>query len=119
MSLYEEFIIWGMAPLPDEGEQQSVGKELSIVYKFNYQATSSFSVKMNYSFGVEGNGTLSNLVGSIFYTSVDTQQTQVVNWDGTLSSFTQKFPSSSFCSVVMVIQGDCDTYGGVLNCYLS
>jgi len=118
----EQFISWGIVQPDDisQGQQESRGKELSVIYKFNYQATSSFSVTMNFSFGAGDTGTLSNLVGSILYTSVDTQQTEGGNFDPTLgSSVTQTFPASSFCSVVMTVQGNCDTYEGLLQTYLS
>ena len=115
----EEYIGFGTASLsPFDSPQKSVGKELSITYKFFYQATSPFPITMTHTKN-PGSGEITNFGGSFIYRDIETQKPVLtsINTDNEVN--TQVFPASSLCFVQIIIGADCSTSDGELTASLS
>ena len=113
----DEFIEFNITTL-DALEQESTGKDLEIVYKFLYQATSPFSIQIAYNLD-PGTGETTDFIGSFTYTNIDTQTTGGGPFDTTSGITTLQFPVSSLCAVQIVLQADNSTYDGKLTAYFA
>ena len=113
----EEYISFGVTRL-DGVEQESIGKELEIVYKFLYQATSPFSIQIAYNLD-PGTGEATDFFGSFTYTNIDTQTTGGGAINTQLPTFTLQFPVSSLCYVQIILQADNSTYDGKMTAYFD
>ena len=113
----DEYISFSVTRL-DGVEQESIGKELYIVYKFLYQATSPFSIQIAYNLD-PGTGETTDFIGSFTYTNIDTQTTGGGPFDTTSGITTLQFPVSSLCAVQIVLQADNSSYDGKLTAYFA
>ena len=115
----DEYIGSSTASLnPLEPPQKSVGKELSITYKFFYQATSPFPITMTHTKD-PGSGEITNFGGSFVYRDIETQKLVLVSINKEKEANTQVFPASSLCFVQIIIAGNCSTVDGELTASLS
>ena len=113
----DEFIEFNITNL-DGLEQESTGKELEIVYKFLYQATSPFSIQIAYNLDA-GTGEATDFLGSFTYTNIDTQTTGGGTINTTPGFDTLQFPVSSLCYVQIILQADNSTYDGKMTAYFD
>jgi len=113
----DEYIEFSITTL-DGVKQESTGKELYIVYKFLYQATSPFSIQIAYNLDA-GTGEATDFLGSFTYTNIDTLTTGGGPINTTPGIDTLQFPVSSLCAVEIVLQADNSTYDGKLTAYFA
>ena len=116
---YIKFGLTSMIPLnPFQLPQKSVGKELEITYTFLYQATYPFSIEIRNTID-PGTGEITDFIGSITYTDIDTQTTGGGPINTDFPNFAQNFPVSSLCYVQINMQADCSTYDGEMTVILA
>ena len=113
----DEYIEFNITTL-DGVKQESTGKELYILYKFLYQATSPFSIEIAYNLD-PGIGEATDFLGSFTYTNIDTLTTGGGPFDTTSGINTLQFPASSLCSVQITLQADNSSYDGKLTAYFA